>query len=166
MGHVFIRVDNRLVHGQILEAWVPFIQAGRIIVVNNDVASDPFRESVIRMAVPIHVKVDVYDIGDFVRYMVSGETNSGNTIVLFDNIGDVLEAFHQGFRFARLNIGNVYDEDGKIRCSATICLNEKDLNAILFLVDAGVEVELRCVPRDKSIDFIEMMKRRSFRVLD
>jgi len=166
MGQMFIRVDNRLVHGQILEAWVPYIQAGRIIVVNHDVASDPFRESVIRMAVPIHINVEVYDIEDFARHRGSGETNSGNTIVLFDNIGDVVEAFHHGFRFETLNIGNVYDEDGKIRCSSTIFLNEKDLNAILFLVESGVEVELRCVPRDKSIDFIEMMKRRSFRVLD
>ena len=163
---MFIRVDNRLVHGQIIEAWVPYIQAGRIIVVNDDVASDPFRESVIRMAVPINVEVDVYDIAEFVRQMGSEKRNHGNTIVLFDNIGDVIEAFRHGYRFEKLNIGNVYDEDGKIRCSSTIFLNETDLNAILYLVDAGVAVKLRCVPRDKSIDFVEMMKRRSFRVLD
>ncbi|HQB29571.1 MAG TPA: PTS sugar transporter subunit IIB [Syntrophales bacterium] len=165
MGQVFIRVDNRLVHGQILEAWVPYLQANRIIVVNRDVASDPFRESVIRMAVPIHMGFDVYDIDDFVRHAGSPDTNSGNTIVLFDNIGDVLEAFRNGFRFTKLNIGNVYDEDGKIRCSSTIILNENDLNGILHLVDAGVEVELRCVPRDKPVDFVEMMERSMFRIV-
>jgi len=166
MGRIFIRVDNRLVHGQIIEAWVPHIQAGRIIVVNNDVASDPFRESVIRMAVPIDVEVDVYDIVDFVRNMRLKGRDRENIIVLFDNIGDVVEAFHHGYRFEKLNIGNVYDEDGKIRCSSTIFLNDKDVSAILSLVDAGVTVELRCVPRDKSIDFTEMMNQRTFRVLD
>lgn len=166
MGQVFVRVDNRLVHGQILEAWVPYLQANRIIVVNHDVASDPFRESVIRMAVPLNMDLKVYDIEDFVRYAGTADTNSGSTIVLFDNIGDVMEAFREGFRLEKLNIGNVFDEDGKIRCSSTIILNDHDLNDILLLVDEGVQVELRCVPRDKPVNFMKMMERRMFRTVE
>jgi PTS system mannose-specific IIB component len=44
MEIALVRVDNRLVHGQIIEAWVPFIHAGCIVVVDDDVASDFFRK--------------------------------------------------------------------------------------------------------------------------
>ena len=50
-----VRVDNRLVHGQILEAWVPFIKAKCIFVVDDNSASDFFCETVIRMAVPSEI---------------------------------------------------------------------------------------------------------------
>ena len=52
-----VRVDNRLVHGQILEAWVPFVKAKCIFVVDDHAASDFFCETVIRMAVPSEIEV-------------------------------------------------------------------------------------------------------------
>ena len=67
MDIALVRVDNRLVHGQILEAWVPFIKASCIIVVNDHVASDFFRETVIKMAVPRDVQVIISSIEEFSR---------------------------------------------------------------------------------------------------
>ena len=52
MDIALVRVDNRLVHGQIIEGWVPYVRANCIFVVDDDVASDFFRETVIKMAVP------------------------------------------------------------------------------------------------------------------
>ncbi|MEJ2068454.1 MAG: PTS sugar transporter subunit IIB, partial [Deltaproteobacteria bacterium] len=52
MGIVLIRVDSRLIHGQILEAWIPFTEAESIVVVNDDVANDLQRRSIMEMAIP------------------------------------------------------------------------------------------------------------------
>jgi mannose/fructose/N-acetylgalactosamine-specific phosphotransferase system component IIB len=65
MDTALVRVDNRLVHGQILEAWVPFLQAACIIVVDDHVAGDFFRETVIKMAVPSEVEVIVSSVKSF-----------------------------------------------------------------------------------------------------
>ncbi len=60
-----VRVDNRLVHGQILEAWVPHIEAECIMVVDDNSAADFFCETVIRMAVPSHIEVNICTVEDF-----------------------------------------------------------------------------------------------------
>jgi len=78
-----IRIDNRLVHGQILEAWIPFISASHIVVVNDDVADDPFRESIIKMAVPREIEIRIYNIEEFARNITcENYTEKGDRFVL------------------------------------------------------------------------------------
>ena len=78
-----VRVDSRLVHGQILEAWVPFVKAKCIIVVDDKVAADSFFETVIRMAVPSEIEVIISSVDDFVQNYTFTHGSGKKTIVLF-----------------------------------------------------------------------------------
>ncbi len=159
MNFVLVRVDNRLVHGQILETWLPFLGARRIIVVDDDVASDFFRETVIRMAVPREVEFSVYSVDEFPRSQIISEKTQKKSIVLFSKIADALRAYHQGFRFDRLNVGNIYTEECVLRCTTSISLCESDIRDMTRLSQSGVAVELRSLPKDKALDFQEVMKK-------
>ena len=152
MDIALVRVDNRLVHGQILEAWVPFIKASCIIIVNDHVASDFFRETVIRMAVPRDVEVIINSIEEFSRNFTYQEGRGKKAIVLFSEIADALKAFNLGFKFDKLNIGNVYNEVCLQQCSPSVLLGEGDMQAVKTLLDAGVDIDVRRVPREKPID--------------
>ncbi len=155
----FVRVDNRLVHGQILEGWVPFIRASRIVVVDDEVANDIFRETVIKMAVPSDIEVIVYSVDEFTSDYHYGENDGKNTIILFQNIADALRAFGSGFRFSELNIGNIHFESDRVCCSSSIYLSKEDIADLEFLVNDGVHIELRSVPRDRPVDFVSVMKK-------
>jgi len=72
-----VRVDNRLIHGQILEAWVPYVQAACIVVADDDVANDFFRETVIRMAVPRDIEVVITSVADFAKNHSYGRVSRG-----------------------------------------------------------------------------------------
>ena len=162
MDATFVRVDSRLVHGQILEGWVPFINASRIVVVNDEVADDLFRETVIRMAVPHDIEVLIYSVEAFSKEYTYKEDDGKRTIILFSDVCDSLKAYNSGFRFDQLNIGNVHCEEGRICCAASVFLNKEDVMDIMSLIDFGVKVELRSVPRDKSADFLDVMKGIAF----
>lgn len=158
MDIALVRVDNRLVHGQILEAWVPYIKASCIVVINDQVASDFFRETVIRMAVPRDVQVLVSSVGEFAEKHTFSRCGGPKTIVLFSNIADALTVYRQGFRFTTLNIGNIYNDDCKLCCTPSVLLSDQDLQAIDSLHGAGVQIELRRVPREKAVDFLDIIK--------
>lgn len=159
MNFVLVRVDNRLVHGQILETWLPYLGARRIIVVDDDVASDFFRETVIRMAVPRQVEFSVYSVKEFPKSQIISEKSQKKSIVLFSKIADALRAFEGGFRFDRLNVGNIYTEECVIRCTTSISLCEKDVRDMARLAQSGVMVELKSLPKDKALDFREVMEK-------
>lgn len=159
MDITFIRVDNRLVHGQILEGWVPFIRASRIVVVDDEVASDIFRETVIKMAVPYDIEVVVYSVNEFASDYHYGDNDGKNTIILFQNIADAMRAFRSGFRFGELNIGNIHFESDRVCCSSSIYLSKDDIIDLEYLVNDGVHIELRSVPRDRPVDFTSIMNK-------
>lgn len=148
-----VRVDNRLVHGQILEAWVPFIKAKCIIVVDDNSASDFFCETVIRMAVPSEIEVNICSVEDFAANFSYAHDGGKKTIVLFSNIADALKAYEQGFHFEKLNIGNIHHEDYKVCCAPSVFLCEPEIQDILnLLTEKGVAVELKRVPREKAVN--------------
>ncbi|MFB3926361.1 MAG: PTS sugar transporter subunit IIB [Syntrophales bacterium] len=153
MDFSLVRVDNRLVHGQILEAWLPYTKAASIIIADDDVAGDFFRETVIKMAVPSDIEVLVFTIEEFSRLYTYNHSGGKRTILLFSTIGNALRSYDLGFKFRKLNIGNVYNEEGKIRFAASIFLTEKDIRDLQSMSEAGVIIDLRCVPRDKPLNF-------------
>jgi PTS system mannose-specific IIB component len=156
---VLVRVDSRLVHGQILEAWVPFVKAKCIIVVNDKVAADSFFETVIRMAVPSEIDVIISSVEDFVQNYTYTHGSGKKTIVLFSNVADACDAFRRGFRFDRLNIGNIYNNEYKICCSTSVFLcNEEIKNLEDLLKETGVFVELQTVPKGRAVNIKEALK--------
>jgi mannose/fructose/N-acetylgalactosamine-specific phosphotransferase system component IIB len=154
-----VRVDNRLVHGQILEAWVPFLRASCIVVADDQVASDYFRETVIRMAVPREVKVVISSVAEFAETNAFQRSSRPTTIVLFSTVSAAWTAYKLGFRFDKLNIGNIYNEECRLCCTPSVLLNDGDIRDITSLRDAGVQIELRRVPREKPIDLFEIVRR-------
>jgi PTS system mannose-specific IIB component len=159
MDIALVRVDNRLVHGQILEAWLPFLQATRIEVVDDQVACDFFRETVIRMAVPREVTVTISSVEEFAAGAKNGR--GPKTIVLFSRISDALRAYDLGFGFKTLNIGNIYNENCSLCCTPSVLLSDEDIRDVFSLYERGVEIELRRVPREKPLDFQDVVRRRN-----
>ncbi|MBP8984922.1 MAG: PTS sugar transporter subunit IIB [Syntrophobacterales bacterium] len=159
MNVSLVRVDNRLIHGQILEAWVPYVQATCIVVADDDVANDFFRETVIRMAVPREIEVVITGVADFVKSHSYEDKSGEKTIILFSTLRAAVKAFNLGFHYDSLNIGNVYEEEGAVQWARSIRLGERDISDLVTLNNAGVQIELRCVPQDKPVSFQESLKK-------
>jgi PTS system mannose-specific IIB component len=154
-----VRVDNRLVHGQILEAWVPYIKAKCIIVVNDGIACDFYNETVIRMAVPSKIEVIFISVEEFAKNYTFTRENGKKTIVLFSTIADVTKAYKLGFHFDKLNIGNIYNEEFQLCCAPSVFLCDADIKDILRLSDEnGVNIELKRVPRERAVNIKEAIK--------
>jgi mannose/fructose/N-acetylgalactosamine-specific phosphotransferase system component IIB len=157
MDIALVRVDNRLVHGQILEAWVPFTKSSTIVIVDDHVASDLFRETVIKMAVPREVEVIISNVEDFANNFKYCRGQGRKAIVLFSSLADALRAFQGGFVFDRLNIGNVYSEECLKQCSPSVMLDAEDVRTIGIFLEEGVHIDVRCVPREKPIDIRKLI---------
>ncbi len=144
-----VRVDNRLIHGQILEAWVPFVHADHIVVVDNEAATDDLKRSILELATPSNIKLEIVTIQDAIRMYNEGQF-AGRCIVLFSGPCQAYEAYLAGFAFQSLNVGNVHFATGKTRVSRSVCVNREEMDVLQELARLGVEVELRAVPREAS----------------
>lgn len=151
MGIVLVRVDSRLIHGQILEAWIPFTEAESIVVVSDEVAHDLQRRSIMEMAIPSKIQVNFDAVDEAVKDFLNGRFKESKTMVLFSNIQDAREAFDNGFLFDSLNLGNMHFCEGKVQVSSNLCLGNQDCQSILYLSEKGVSIDSRAVPGEKTL---------------
>ncbi len=148
MSLVLTRIDNRLIHGQILEAWVPFVQADCIVVANDDIAGNPLKKMMMQASVPSRMRVEIGTVAEAVALLNSTQLHRSRILLLFGTTADAVRAYRGGLTYDRLNFGNLQADKGKARISCTLFLNSADLDDLELLDQAGVKITSRCIPAD------------------
>lgn len=148
MSIVLTRIDNRLIHGQVLEAWLPYTHADCIVVANDEVAMTSLQRLMMESAVPKGVKVVIDTVEEVARLIDTSELKSRRTLLLFASSEDAYRAHHAGIDFPKLNLGNMHAGKDKVKISCTIALDQADVTNLSKLEEEGVEIVSQCVPQD------------------
>ncbi|NLC72046.1 MAG: PTS sugar transporter subunit IIB [Desulfuromonadaceae bacterium] len=149
MALVFARIDDRLIHGQILEVWVPFLNVDCIVVANDEVAAAGLRQNIMRAAVPRGTQVFFEKVAGLKKFFSSQELIHRRILVLFSRSADALEAVRLGLSIPEVNLGNLHAEGAVDRVSCTVWLYPEDVDNLNAMEKAGVEVVSQCVPSDR-----------------
>jgi mannose/fructose/N-acetylgalactosamine-specific phosphotransferase system component IIB len=152
-----VRIDSRLIHGQVVEAWLPMLKVGRVVVADDEAADSPLMRAAMGLAVPAGVEVDISRL-DEVPF-ASLEKDGTRTLLLLRDVPALLRARSRGLQLRHLNIGNVHHGPGRRPVSASVYLTPQELEQLRALEASGVEVEVRGVPADRPIRFSEMAER-------
>lgn len=144
----WVRIDNRLVHGQIIETWLPFTHARLIVVVNDDLSEDPIRQEIISMAIPDGVEIVFTTVGALAAFFSRNNLVRDDVMVLFSSCRDARAAHEGGFSFPILNLGNLHYAPGKHQVCAHVALSSEDETCLDYFRDRGVSLDYRCVPGD------------------
>jgi len=158
MGLVLTRVDNRLIHGQVLESWVPSINANCIVVANDKIANSTMQKLLMEASVPKGIRVFIGSIEEVARILDSEELANARIILLFATSKDALTAYRQGVDYRTLNLGNMHAGLGKVKCSCTIALDPDDIENLNALETAGVRIVAQCVPGERKVGWQKMLR--------
>ncbi|HWP35274.1 MAG TPA: PTS sugar transporter subunit IIB [Thermodesulfobacteriota bacterium] len=160
MKIALVRVDSRLIHGQILEAWVPHTRAALLVVLNDEAAGSELARTVLTTCVPPTIRVIVARVAEAASLNGSPELADAPAIVLVATPADALAAHRAGLPFTRLNLGNLHYAPGKEQVSPTVCLGEEDRAALVALEARGVVIEAQAVPRERPRPYRELVRAR------
>jgi PTS system mannose-specific IIB component len=155
-----VRVDNRLLHGQILEAWVPRLGARRILVADDEAARTPLARAAMTLALPPDLPADVEPLEavEWDRVAASPEP----VLVLVRDVEGLRRAAARGLTPAlspRLNVGNVHFAPGRRPVTASAYLAPEEVEELRALSAAGFAVDLRAVPSDSPLGIDEVERR-------
>lgn len=153
MALVLVRVDCRLIHGQVVETWVPHTGANCLLVVNDALVGNPLLRSVMEMAVPRGIHTVFCRVEEVGSVLSEVDRQGERAILLCASFGDALDIFRRGVRFSTLNIGNLHYEAGKVRISPSVYFAREDFEAIDCLSHQGVSVTVRATPFEAGTSF-------------
>lgn len=145
---IWFRIDNRLVHGQIIETWLPYTGAKRLVVCNAELAGDPLRQQIMLLAVPSRIAVDFITPGDLDALLRKNHTQDEKILVIFSGCPDAKAAYDAGVHFSMLNIGNMHYAPGKQQVCSHAAFSPEDSSCLKAFADRGVVLDFRCVPND------------------
>lgn len=159
MQYALVRVDSRLLHGQVATSWTKTTTPNRIIVVSDEVSKDTLRKKLIEQAAPPGVKANVIPISKMIQ--VSKDTRFGNTkaLLLFENPNDVLRVIEGGVELEEINIGSMAHSVGKVTVNKALSFGEKDIEVFEKLKSLGVKFDVRKVPNDSRENMDELLKK-------
>jgi mannose/fructose/N-acetylgalactosamine-specific phosphotransferase system component IIB len=160
-GVSLVRVDNRLVHGQVLEAWLPALDAQGILVADDEAASNVLARSAMALAIPSRIKFEVLPVQAAAAMLRPGGKGpaSPRTLVLLRDVRDA-EALHSaGVPMPQLNLGNVHFAAGRKQVSPSVYLDAAELEALGRLAAQGTHVEARAVPSETPLPLEELRAR-------
>lgn len=141
----FIRIDSRLIHGQVIETWLPHLHIERIIVADDVAVADPLVRIAMGLAVPsdVEVKLERIDEAPFRRY----ENDGVRTLVLLRDVPSAMRAYANGL-IGPLNLGNVHSGPLRSPVSRSVFLTEAEREQLLALSRDGLAVTIQAVPNE------------------
>lgn len=151
---VLVRVDSRLIHGQVVLKCLKETKAKRILIVDDTICQDPLMVQIFTMAAPEGVQIDLCDT------KAAGQAYRGGTlaqdvptIVLFKRLEQARTAYEAGFEMEELEIGSVGGGPGRVHVAGAVTMSREEAVAADWLSAKGVRIMLQGTLEDAKIDW-------------
>lgn len=157
MPLALVRIDDRLIHGQVVEGWAPRVQATHLVVASDQAAADPVQRALLSLAVPAHLRISCCSIQEAARCSRVGEWDADRVLLLFANANDAALWVEAGGTCPSINVGGLHYAPAKTQVSTALFLNHEDLRVFQQLQRKGIRLEVRALPLDPPLDFWELL---------
>lgn len=146
-----LRIDDRLIHGQVAYGWTAALGVNVILVVNDEAQQDQMKAMALNLAKPNNVNLyirGVKESGEIVEKFAGSQKS--NVLVLVKNSNDALSLVkNSGGVIKEVNVGGLRYSEGKRKLTDLIAADDQDLANFEEMEKLGVELEFRMLPRDK-----------------
>lgn len=138
-----LRVDHRLLHGQVAFSWTQYVGADCILIANDSVPGDELRKTTIKLAKPPSVKLVIKNVNDSIEAIKSGVTDKYNLFIVVESVNDAWRIASAIDEIKSINLGGIKAKEGSKNISKAINLLPTEIEQLQQLVGKGVEVEIR-----------------------
>jgi len=151
-----IRIDDRLIHGQVIAVWCRHQKFTRIVIVDDGVAGDPFMRQVLSLAAPPGVQVDVLSLADAVKTFGQDSPEHKWTMILLKSPASAKRLYDGGLPYTALNVGGIGSGPGRKNIFKNIAASAEEIAILKDLAGRGVKITLLTVPGEQSKAFSEL----------
>lgn len=158
MEIVNVRVDDRLIHGQVAAVWSLTTKATRIMVVDDLVVKDVVNKEALKMACPSQCKLSILTVEKAAANLCAGKYDGERVFIVAKGPGTIRRLYEAGFHMDQVNVGNMGGKQNTRMLKKAVSVTEEDVEDFLYLDGKGVKVTAQMVPSDEALDFVELLK--------
>lgn len=140
------RIDDRLIHGQVILGWVPAVKPDRIVVANDRVAGSDWERKFYSSCVPPEVNVSFASVAEAARQIAGDLFQGEQLIVLLESAQDTLALITAGIDLKEVNVGGLHYREGSVELLPFVFLVHEERAALREMVKRGVTLSAQDVP--------------------
>jgi len=156
MSLALVRLDDRLIHGQVVVGWGQPLNIAFIILVDDEVRDSAWEQDLYRMGVPPSIEVVFASVEEARRRIPDWETDPRVGILLAGDI-DTMTALVAGGSILRVNIGGIHHRTGRSERLRYVYLTDEEAAKLRRLASDGVEVTAQDVPTARAVPIGEFL---------
>lgn len=158
MAFVLVRVDDRLIHGQVTVAWGAALSPEHIVLVNDEVAECDWRCDLYTDTDAMGVPVSIVTLEGFAEGLSEATWERERTFVIVESPADLLALIRRGLDVAEANIGGMHYAEGKREVLPYLYVDEEDVVAMREIMAVGTKLEARDVPQAQPQDLAVLLR--------
>lgn len=160
MNITVFRIDDRLIHGQIVTAWLHYADAEQIVVADDKANNDSFTQSLLKMATPKDTKLLICSL-DEGKKMITSDSSEINTLFLVRGPSEANIVLEDNSIVNSVNVGNLNMKKGKEKVLDNLWVYKDDIDAFRKMDDKGIKLEYKTVPSDQSQSVINLLDKNN-----
>ncbi len=160
-----LRIDDRMVHGQITTAWARMANIDHIAVANDEAAKNELQSKILKMAAPTGMTIDILSKDDAFQQIEDGQWDKNHTLFITRNSVDMLAMIEKGLKTEFINIGNIKKAPGLIQINREVWATQEEIQAWYKLHDMGIKLEIQWTPIEKKINFNNVLDSKRKKLL-
>ena len=148
MPIIFARVDDRLIHGQIVQAWLPELNVDEVLIPFSKGNEARLNRGLLRLSLPYEYELTILDSPAAARR--ANESNR-RIFLLMGSLKEAADLIKDGLQIKSLNIGGMHFKDGARKLAENVFLDNDDKRFLKLIRDLGIRIETRAVPNSPSL---------------
>jgi PTS system N-acetylgalactosamine-specific IIB component len=154
-----VRIDDRLIHGQVTVAWGSYLSPDRILLVNDEVAGCDWRCGLYEDTDAMGVAVSILSVEQFTEQLAAGAWDKERVLLVVENPADLLKLVRAGLTVPVTNVGGMHHAEGKRELLPYVFVDDGDVAAFKELMASGTRLEARDVPQAQPQDLAVLLER-------
>lgn len=151
------RIDDRLIHGQVITAWVKHIKCDTVLIVDEALAKNSMMQRIYKAAAPTGLMVEIMDEHSAVEYLKNDEGADQNIIILV-KVPQVIESLkNQGVSITSVILGGMGSNHERKKLIRNVFSSQLENESFKRLIESGCTVEYQIVPAEKSTDISKLI---------
>lgn len=149
---VLTRIDDRLIHGQVMTAWVKKTRANQILIIDDEVAKDEFMREVLKMSAPNGIDIVVKGLMDAVEFLNQQGDKSNRLIILVKGPAVIEQLLENGIMIDKLIVGGMGAKAERRVLYKNISASEEERAIFKRMIDRKIPVVIHIIPDQKETD--------------
>lgn len=157
MSVELFRIDDRLIHGQVVVGWGQPLGIAFIVLVDDDVRASDWEQELYRMGVPPDVTVIFADVREGIAQLPAWQADGRRGIVLTGDIAAMAQLVEGSHAVEAVNVGGIHFREGRRERLRYVYLSDAEAAALARLGEQGVEVTAQDVPTGRKVPLAELL---------